>query len=131
MNDQDEIVVLRIFENSIDANLARTKLDAYGLQCFLTEENVSNLFPMQSIKLFGVRLHVFNNDRDQAEQILSNQIFVDREELACPHCQSMKVEMEYSRSLLYRILTLAIGFIAFIGLPMPKVYRCQDCQHEF
>ena len=131
MEDQDKIVVLRIFENSIDANIAKTKLDANGIQCFLTEENVSNLFPMQSIKLFGVRLHVFDKDRDQADHILSNQIFIDREELACPRCQSAKIEMEYSRRLLYRVLTLAIGLMAFIGLPIPKVYRCQDCSHEF
>ena len=131
MEEQDKIVVLKIFENSIDANIAKTKLDAHGIQCFLTEENVSNLFPLQSVKLFGVRLHVLSDDREQADQILSSQIFIDREELACPRCQSEKVEMEYSRNFLYRVLTLAIGFLTLIGLPIPKVYRCQNCQHEF
>lgn len=131
MEEQDKIVVLRIFDNSIDANLAKTKLDAYGIQCFLTEENVSNLFPMQSIKLFGVRLHVFENDQDQAEQILADQIFVDREELACPKCRSIKVEMEESQKFVYRIFMLTLGLLSFLHLPIPKVYRCQDCQHEF
>ncbi len=131
MEEQDEIVVLQIFENSIDANIAQTKLDAHGIQCFLTEENIANLFPVQSTKLFGVRLHVFSNDKDQARQILNEQIFIDREENSCPRCQSGKIEIEYSRKLSSRIITLMIGFLLFIGFPMPKVYRCQDCEHEF
>jgi Putative prokaryotic signal transducing protein len=131
MDEQDKIVVLKIFENSIDANLARTKLDAYGIQCFLTEENVANLFPMQSVKLFGVRLHVFKNDQEQAGQILIDQIFVDREELSCPRCLSIKVDIEESQKLAYRIFTLSLGLLSFLRIPIPKVYRCQDCQHEF
>src|SRR5688572_26274962 len=99
MEECDEIIVLQVFENSIDANIAQTKLDAHGIQCFLTEENLANLFPVQSTKLFGVRLHVLSNDKDLALQILHEQIFIDREEINCPKCQSEKIEIEYSRRL--------------------------------
>lgn len=131
MEERDEIIVLQVFENSIDANIAQTKLDANGIQCFLTEENLANLFPVQSAKLFGVRLHVFSRDKDQALQILHEQIFIDREEINCPKCQSGEIEIEYSRKLSSRIITLMIGFLLLIGFPMPKVYRCQVCGHEF
>ena len=67
----DEIVVLRYFDTSIEANIAKTKLDAYGVPCFLTEENMANLYPGQGVLPFTVRLHVFASDRERAMEILS------------------------------------------------------------
>ncbi|MFZ2906825.1 MAG: DUF2007 domain-containing protein [Cyclobacteriaceae bacterium] len=71
MEESDEIIVYKRFDNSIDANLAKTKLDAYGIPCFLTEENLTNLYPLQNTVLFGVRLHIFSSDQDQADKILN------------------------------------------------------------
>lgn len=70
MEDQDEIVVFKRFDNNIDANLAKTKLDAYGIPCFLTDENLTNLYPMQNTILFGVRLHIFKQDETRVKQVL-------------------------------------------------------------
>lgn len=67
----DAIVVLRDFDTSIEANIARTKLEAYGVPCFLTEENMANLYPGQGLLAFTVRLHVFESDRARATEILS------------------------------------------------------------
>lgn len=71
MEESDEIIVYKRFDSAIDANLAKTKLDAYGIPCFLTEENLTNLYPLQNTVLFGVRLHIFSNDQDQADKILN------------------------------------------------------------
>ena len=46
MNESDnEIVVFQHFDNAIEANIAKTKLDAFGVPCFLTEENMGGLYP--------------------------------------------------------------------------------------
>ena len=42
-----DIVVFRHFDIAIDAHIAKSKLDAYGIPCFLTEENMANLYPDQ------------------------------------------------------------------------------------
>jgi Putative prokaryotic signal transducing protein len=68
--EKGDIVVFRKFENSIDANIVKTKLDAYGVPCFLTEENLSNLYPGQSFLFFHVRLHLFATDVERANQIM-------------------------------------------------------------
>ncbi len=73
MKENDQIVVFKKYDNSIDANLAKTKLDAYGIPCFLTEENLTNLYPLQNLLLFGVRLHIFSTDRENAEQVLNER----------------------------------------------------------
>ncbi|MBY0435569.1 MAG: hypothetical protein K2U26_15815 [Cyclobacteriaceae bacterium] len=40
MSDEaGKIVVYQAYDTVMMANLAKTKLDAYGIPCFLTEEN--------------------------------------------------------------------------------------------
>lgn len=127
--EHDEIVVFRQYDTAIDANLAKTKLDAHGVPCFLTEENLATLYTGQSFRLFGVRLHLFRKDVLMASQILDDQEVV--EPTTCPNCGSQKVEIQYSRKF-SSIFTSVIPML-FTGtlLPNKKVYRCQDCRCEF
>lgn len=71
MDEQDEIIVFQRFENPIDANIIKTKLDAYGVPCFLTEENLANLIPLQNFPAMGVRLHLFAKDVEWAKSVLT------------------------------------------------------------
>ncbi len=70
MNEQDKIIVFHRYANAIDANIAKTKLDAHDIHCFLTEENTANLYPVGGILLAGVRLHIFEADVKRVEEIL-------------------------------------------------------------
>ncbi|HEY3430530.1 MAG TPA: DUF2007 domain-containing protein [Cyclobacteriaceae bacterium] len=82
MEEQDEIVVYRRFENAIDANIIKTKLDANGIPCFLTEENLANLYPLQNFLPMGVRLHLFARDVDWANSVLiENNLSINDETL--------------------------------------------------
>ena len=74
MEESGKIVVFKAFDNVINANLAKTKLDAYGIPCFLTEENFTNLYPLMNDIFPGVRLHVFKQDFDQAKEVLQEEI---------------------------------------------------------
>jgi hypothetical protein len=71
MEEQDEIIVFKRFENAMDASLAKAKLDAYGVPCFLTEENLANLYPVQNLLAIGVRLHLFAKDVEWATSVLT------------------------------------------------------------
>ncbi len=72
MKEQDQIIVLRTFAGNIEASLAKSKLDAHGIPCFLTEESLAGLFPVQNPGL-SVRLHVFKQDADQARALLDDE----------------------------------------------------------
>ena len=71
MEEQDDIIVFRRFENSITANIAKTKLDPYGVPCFLTEETLANLYPFQNFLAMSVRLHLFAKDVEWAKSVLT------------------------------------------------------------
>lgn len=54
----------------IAANIAKTKLDAYGIPCFLTEENFTGLYPLKNDLFPGVHIHIFEQDATQLKKIL-------------------------------------------------------------
>ena len=71
--NQDKIIVLAAFDTTVQANLAKTKLDAYGIPCFLTDEHFVNLYPIRNDIFPGVRLYVFEKDKTRAEEILESE----------------------------------------------------------
>lgn len=73
MGEEEKIVIYKAYDTVILANLAKTKLDAYGVPCFLTEENFTNLYPLRNDIFPGVRLYIFEKDKDQADEILQEE----------------------------------------------------------
>jgi hypothetical protein len=134
MDARDEIIVFRKFETSIEANIVKAKLDAYGTPCFLTEENMANLYPgASSLMNFNVRLHLFAYDLERAQHILEeNHLELDDESVTkCPKCNSRRIERDFpkkfSLSLAAALNTLFFG----VFFPHKKVFRCLDCEYEF
>ena len=70
MKSEENIVVFSSYGTVTEANLIKTKLDAYGIPCFLSGENFNSLYPFRNEIFSGVRLHVFEQDVDQINQIL-------------------------------------------------------------
>jgi hypothetical protein len=130
MENQDHIVVFRSYENNMDANLAKSKLDAYGIPCFLSNENAANLYPIQNAR-FSMRLHIFQNDEEQVRQVLSESVYLQDAELTrCPRCGSEKLEWGYTRKITSLFPTLL--FSVFVAIfPPRRVCHCLDCHQEF
>ncbi len=130
MSDRDNIIVFGSFENSLEASLAKTKLDAYGIPCFLTEENLASLYPIQNPR-FSVRLHIFQKDEEQVRQVLAETVMLaDEETTRCPRCQSTRIAYGYSKKLSWRITSVLLTLLVVL-FPPKKVGHCLDCEHEF
>ncbi|HET6765959.1 MAG TPA: DUF2007 domain-containing protein [Chitinophagaceae bacterium] len=63
---QDHTIVLTIYNDIVEANLAQEKLKANGIDSFLEDENVMGLNP-----LGGIELKIFSKDKEAAEKILA------------------------------------------------------------
>jgi Putative prokaryotic signal transducing protein len=70
MDSSKKIVVFEAYDTTIQANLAKTKLDAYGIPCFLTDENFTGLYPLRNDIFPGARLHIFEEDLEQVRELL-------------------------------------------------------------
>ena len=68
---QDKIIVFQQFDNVIEANIARTKLDANDIPCFLTDENFVSLYPIRNELFPGVRLSIFQKDEERVRELLN------------------------------------------------------------
>lgn len=134
MQDRNDIVVFGNYRNAIEANIIKSKLDAYGIPCYLTDENLANLYPgASSLMNSQVRLHLFRDDSERARQILSeNSLRVDDESVMhCPACQSTNVDRDFPRKLTLNLRS-SLQYLFFgIFFPGRKVYRCGDCECEF
>jgi DNA-directed RNA polymerase subunit RPC12/RpoP len=124
----DNIIVLKKFETLIEANIAKTKLNAYGIPCFLTEENLTNM--TTHLLSGGIRLHIFAQDEDRAKQIVVGDKLGKSEEdgiLECPKCQSRKIISNRKDTTHAKMTQAIVGFL--LGLSKP--YYCQHCGNEF
>ncbi|MBC8045289.1 MAG: DUF2007 domain-containing protein [Fimbriimonadaceae bacterium] len=68
---EDKIIILASYHNSAEANIARGVLEQHEILCFLSNENYSELNPFFNILTGGIKLHVFEKDKEIAEMILS------------------------------------------------------------
>jgi len=125
----DDIIVFRQFDTVIDANIAKTKLDAYGIPCFLTEENMSNLYPGQRFLAFKVRLHLFAKDEEQASGILQDVNLTSDADTSsrCPKCNSTRIIRDFPRRAGETLTFIFFGVL----FPHKKVDHCLDCDNEF
>lgn len=73
-SESEKIIIYTAFDNVIAANIAKTKLDAYGIPCFLTGENFTGLYPLKNDLFPGVRLHIFEHDAEEVKKILEEEI---------------------------------------------------------
>lgn len=123
----EKIIVFESYDTTVAANLAKTKLDAYGIPCFLTEENLTNLYPVRMGIFPGVRLHIFERDLEEARQILDQQPEVNS--IKCPHCGA--VQFENQQSAIDKIKDSAMYLVSMI-LPVEYTeYRCKNCGKGF
>ena len=107
MPASENIIVLESYYEPLAAHLARTRLEAAGIPCFLTNENLVSLNRMYSPVAGGVRLHVYQRDADRAVEALREPAVMQatRGGLAeagaetpggepCPRCGSHEVSFD-------------------------------------
>ena len=63
---QDHTIVIAIYNDIVEANVAQEKLKENGIDSFLENENVMGLNP-----LGGIELKIFSKDKEAAEKILT------------------------------------------------------------
>lgn len=129
IRDQDDIIVFRHFDTVIDANIAKTKLDANDIPCFLTEENMSSLYPGQPFMAFKVRLHLFAGDEERAAVILAEHTVSMETDPThrCPACHSAMIERDFPKESAENLAFIFFGVL----FPHKKINHCMDCDNEF
>jgi predicted Zn-ribbon and HTH transcriptional regulator len=115
----------------VEAHLVRSRLEAAGLQAFLTDEHIVSVQWLYSSAVGGVKVVVPEADLEEAREILAppparhSARFVtdDLQAPRCPRCGSLEIEKHFSRRV-----TFASSI--FLGFPLPLLSRrtlCKTC----
>jgi len=139
----ENIIVLDSYYEPLAAHLARTQLEAAGIPCFLTNENLVSLNRMYSPVAGGVRLHVYERDAARAAEALRPPTVMQavRGGLAepaaapvgtlCPRCGSADVSYDAAARP-----GAAHWFVALLSrlrrYPLQgRAHHCFHCGHNF
>ena len=138
---EDKIVVYQSYIDPIKANIVRGLLESYGIECFLSDENMVTLNALYSSAVGGVKLNVFEKDIDQITALLQSQDILDEPGIAaekegnkvfCPVCQSGDVSYGGSINRKFNYWHVFISLLLMLyPFSMRKAYHCFDCGHEF
>ena len=124
------------FQYSTEAQITKGRLEAEGIQVFLSDNLTIDTDPLVSNAIGGVKLKVLSTDALKAQHILDaiHKYSIDDEgnTIKCPNCKGHHVA-------LFSTIKDAKSFFAFIfgvlfsALPFytKHKYRCEDCKTEF
>jgi hypothetical protein len=66
-----DLVKLETYYDVMQAQIAKSKLEAYGIYCFLQDENLVQTDWLRTIAYGGVKLFVREDDLQQARELLN------------------------------------------------------------
>lgn len=78
--EEDKIIALRDYKNLANANLDNEILKSNGIQSFVGNEQVVELYPMFNDIDEGLKIYVFEKDYEQAQSLLTNYHLADNKE---------------------------------------------------
>ena len=105
-----------------DVQILKGKLESEGIHVFLRDENTINTDPLISDAIGGVKLQVYESDKEKAiaiyKQLKSYVADEDGNLIPCKICGKPQLEVIYLRNNL---------FYKLFPFFEPKKYRCDNC----
>jgi hypothetical protein len=130
--ERDQLVTLLTFATAWEAQLARARLEAEGIEAMVVDEHVARLYGGIGHVVGGIKLRVWEGDASRAAAVLEArrplpEIYLVTDEDAgrprCPGCRSDNVSFErWSR----------LGFVSsllLLGVPLPVPRGRWTCRH--
>lgn len=125
------LIVVRSFDNYIDANIILSKLEQEGVQCFLQDEFTVTIDPILTNAIGGIKLVVPQQQAEEAKSLLVQFDAEKRAQLKCPACHSHNIELITNPRRSGNWLSALLSFsLASYAVGVKQVYHCFDCGFE-
>jgi hypothetical protein len=116
----------------MEANIAKSKLLAADIYCFLKDEHMLTINPALSNGLGGIKLQVNEADVEVATQLLEISIAQYNQAISCPICSSKNVHFVTSLKNFKNWIGFLFSVVFMMYPPyLKKVYCCEKCGNEF
>jgi predicted RNA-binding Zn-ribbon protein involved in translation (DUF1610 family) len=124
--------LLTACHNAAEAHLIKGKLLNAGIDCFLTNENMTTLAPHHNQYLnAGVRIMVKEEDLNKARELIKEKLEPVSEIHACPNCGSKDLLLGFGKRKPLKIFYIFVVIMA--AMPLGKLrpkYFCITCGFE-
>lgn len=138
--DDDKIITFESYYDPMLAHIIRSRLEANGIPCFITDENILGGSPLYNNTLGGVKLKVFEKDVERCREILAAEGDLHEDDhfevdnvnntyVVCPFCASTNissiVKNEDETGMLNSFVNLINPF------SIQKNWHCNNCLQDF
>jgi len=143
MKDDDKIITFESYYDPMLAHIIRTRLEANGIPCFISDENTMGNNPILTNVAGGVKLKIFEKDLERCREILASEGDLHEKDhheiddenntyVVCPYCGSTNVVNISARksegewpSFLDSVSNLINPFHS------EKNWYCYNCKRDF
>ena len=125
-------IALLTCDNLTEAHLIKGRLLNEEIDCFLTNENFTNLMPLYNNMMgSGIQIMIDEKDLNKAREIIKDKLEPNNQELVCPSCGSENIVLGFGERKGFKIFNIIIAILSFfpLGNLKPKYY-CKDCKTE-
>ena len=124
-------VPVQVYQNYIDAHIAKGQLEEAGIPCWLKDEHTVTTNPIWTNAVGGIKLMVAEAAQQEARELLQQIDQEKRSRLACIKCGSHNVEyVSTPRKASNWLSALASFFFGDYAIATDKVYHCFTCGYE-
>lgn len=132
----DKFKTIARFQYSSEAQIVKGRLEAEGIQVFLSDDLTIDANPLVSNAIGGVKLKVLSREAMKAQYILQklSQYSLDDEgnRIKCPNCDGINVQLFSTITGLRSFFSFVVGVISgTLPIHAHHKYRCDDCNTEF
>ena len=128
-------VIIDIFSQPLEAQLAKIRLDTAGINSVILDENIVAVQPLYSTAVGGVKLAVSEADKKKARRILKEYREEQKEyyesiEHQCPVCKSKNIINRNTlvhNFLIILLCIVTIGIFTILWLLFYTKHKCKDC----
>jgi len=124
------------FQYSTEAQIIKGRLEAEGIEVFLSDNITIDTDPLVSNAIGGVKLKVHAREALKVQHIFKSikkySVDDNGNTIHCPDCNSEKVELFSSIKDVKSFFWFIFG-VLFSSLPFytHHKYKCEDCKTEF
>lgn len=126
-----ETIILKRFDNPVEANIVKGTLEANGIFCFLQDEHSIGMNPLYSNALGGIKLLVRVEDETLAQDILQENDKEYKSKYVCPQCGSKEIHFLTEQKNKANWLAILLSLLWSSPMYVKKKYECETCKHVF
>ena len=132
----DKFKTIARFQYSTEAQIIKGRLEAEGIQVFLSDNLTIDTDPLVSNAIGGVKLKVLSTDALKAQHILESiekySIDDDGKPVVCPNCNKKEIELFSTITDLKSFIAFLFGFLSgTLPFYTKDEYGCKNCDTEF